>query len=267
MIHVVVNTKGGVGKSTASIQVLSAYLSLSSGGTGLNFVEIDDENKSVNKFSQSSILSNAKIVSTEMLDEFIENSVFQIDDLIIDVGGNKTATMFLNELKKKGGFLAPATYYIPLLDGDQDAMNAEETFKLIREFDKDSRIIYVLNRAVNKNNVELLKRQFIFFFGEEVLDIEEVTKDNKTYYVALNNNDVYKIAGKLQKTIYELSKENHDKEFKEVAELYWEDRNNMEVYKRLRKLQKLKDSANESKELVRTEYANLFSQLDDILGA
>lgn len=264
MIHVVVNTKGGAGKSTAAIQVVAAYLSNLKQGGKVNFVEIDDENKTVTKFANSNIVGQASVISTELIDKFVDDSSFAVDDIVVDVGGNKTATMFLERLKVTGGFIAPSTYYIPLLDGDQDAINADATFKAIREFDTNSRIIYILNRAANKKNKELLERQFIFFFGDEILDIPKVRIDERTFVVALNNADIYKVAGRLQKTIFELAEENYDKEFKELAELYWEDRDNQDVYKRLRIVQKLKDSQRESAIIVHNEYAELFENLDEI---
>ncbi|QOG13035.1 hypothetical protein [Arcobacter sp. FWKO B] len=267
MIHVTISTKGGVGKSTAALQVLSAYVSNKNPDKRLNFVEIDDENRSVAKFSQSKILEFARVVSTEFIEDFIDDSAFASDDIVVDVGGNKTATMFLQTLSKKGGFLDEVTYYIPMMDGDQDAQNAQETFEIIRQFDKKNKIVYVLNRCQKKENKDLLERQFLFYFGNDSLDIQPITKDEKTFEIGINYADIYKVAGKLQKLVYELADEDHQEEFETLAKLYWEDKNNKEVYKKVRKIQKLKDSAREAKELVRNEYLALFNSIDKILEA
>jgi len=265
MINIVVNTKGGVGKSTVSSQFLSAYI-FEKTEVAIEFYEIDDQNESIKSMSNSRILKSAS-VKVENLGKFAEDSIMFENDVIVDVGGNITAVMFLQKLKNLGGFLAPTTYFIPLLDGDQDAKNAADTFRLIREFDKTSKIIYVLNRCTNSRNEELMIREFIDFYGNDVLDVQEIIKDENTSFVALNKNSIYNVVGKLRKTVYEISFDDFEKEYKESAVEFFKDKSNKELYKKVRKLMFLKEQSVIAKELLEVEYAPLFAKLDEIIGA
>ena len=101
----VVNTKGGSAKSTTTTQVGGAYAldkELSS-----KIWEFDDENKDSQNFTKSAIQSEQIVVgdgaeiTTTLRDLFTDNDV---DIKLLDVGGNKTTTIFLEGLKKSRMF-------------------------------------------------------------------------------------------------------------------------------------------------------------------
>jgi len=263
-IHVVSSTKGGVGKSTISSQLLVSFINIAT-GKQVRYFEIDDQNESIKNLKQSAII-NPTIVKTENIAKFVEESIMFDDDVVVDVGGNLTTVMFLAKLKMLGGFLAPTVFYIPLTDGDQDAINAVDTFNKIREFDKDSKIIYVLNRCTNKSNQDLLEREFIDFFGNEVLDVKPIKKDKNTHFIALNKNAIYNVIGKLEKNILEVSGENFDEEYKAAAAEYFKDKTNKELYRKVRKLMFLKEQSTVAKEIIEKEYFTLFKQIEKIIG-
>lgn len=260
MINIVVNTKGGVGKSTTSSQLLTSSIYSRTSKPVLYF-EIDDQNESIKNLASSKII-NSSIIKTENIAKFVEDSISFDEDVVVDVGGNLTAVMFLDKLKMLGGFIAPTTYYIPLTDGDQDAINAAETFKKIREYDKDSHIIYVLNRCTNKSNQDLIEREFIDFFGSEILDVTKIIQDKKSSYISLNRNAIYNLAGKLEKTILELALENYDEEYKAAAKEYYKDKTNTKLYKKVRKLMFLKEQTTIAKSIYDDEYKDLFIEIE-----
>jgi len=260
MINIVVNTKGGVGKSTTSSQLLTSTIYSRTANPVLYF-EIDDQNESIKNLAGSEIIKSL-LIRTENIAKFVEESIAFDEDVVVDVGGNLTAVMFLDKLKMLGGFIAPTTYYIPLTDGDQDAINAAETFKKIREYDKESHIIYVLNRCTNKSNQDLLEREFIDFFGSDILDVPEIIQDDKSSYIAVNRNAIYNLAGKLQKTIFELALENYDEEYKAAAKEYYQDKTNMDLYKKVRKLMFLKEQTTVAKDIYENEYKDLFVEIE-----
>jgi len=262
MINIVVNTKGGVGKSTVSSQLLTSYI-FSKTGKEVEYFEIDDQNESIKNLKGSNVI-NATIVKTENIAKFVEDSIMFDSDIVVDVGGNLTAVMFLDKLKMLGGFIAPTTYYIPLTDGDQDAINAAETFKMIRVYDKTSKIIYVLNKCTNKSNQDLLEREFVDFFGNDILDVETIIKDKKTSYIAVNRNTIYNLAGKLQKTIIELANESYDEEYKKSAKEYYADKTNQELYKKVRKLMFLKEQTTVAGDILNNEYLSLFKDIEKL---
>lgn len=265
MIHVTVQTKGGVGKSAIASQLLTSYIYVNT-QKPVQYFEIDDQNQSIRTLAASTII-DAKLISTENLAKFAEESIMFEDDAIIDVGGNLTATMFLQKLKVLGGFLAPTTFYIPLTDSDQDAINAANTFNLIREFDKNSKIIYVLNKCTNKSNTELLEREFINYYGSDVLDVLPIVKDDRTDMIALNRHHIYGIIGKLQKTIIELGQDDYEEPYRTVAQEFFKDKTNQPLYKELRRLMFLKEQTTIAKQIFKDEYLELFAQITQITKA
>lgn len=263
-VHVVINSKGGVGKSTVSNHLLSAYLYVKNNAEKVKFYEIDDENKSVLRFKDSDVL-DAALISTEMIDSFIEDTFYDTTDLIIDVGGNITATTFLHHLEEFGGFAAQAIYYIPLLDSDQDAANAERTYCRIREFDTKSKIVFVLNRCTNRDNKELVRREFMDFFGEDVLDVPGVPRDENTYVLMINSSHIYRLAGRLGKTVLELSKEDYEEAKNEISIERWNNKDNPLIEKEASLILFLLKQSNIAKRLINGEYKSLFKELDKIL--
>ena len=263
MIDIVINTKGGVGKSSVSSQFLSAYINRKTNGK-VEFYEIDDQNESIKSMSESQILES-NIVKVENVSKFVEESILFENDVVVDVGGNITAVMFLQKLKSLGGFIAPTTYFIPMFDGDQDAKNAADTFNLIREFDKDSKIIYVLNRCTNTSNQELMEREFIDFFGSDVLDVPAIIKDKNTFYIAINKNAIYNVVGKLKKTIMEVALDNYDEEYTKAALEFFADKSNQDLYKKTRRFMFLKEQSIIAKGILENEYDGLFDELDRII--
>ena len=263
MINIVINTKGGVGKSSVSSQFLSAYISKKTENE-VDFFEIDDQNESVKSMSDSKILKSS-IIKVENVSKFVEESILFENDIVVDVGGNITAVMFLQKLKSLGGFITPTIYFIPMFDGDQDAKNAADTFNLIREFDKDSKIIYVLNRCTNTSNQELMEREFIDFFGSDVLDVPAIIKDKNTFHIAINKNAIYNVVGKLKKTIMEVALDNYDEEYKKAALEFFADKSNQDLYKKTRRFMFLKEQSIIAKGILENEYDGLFDELDRII--
>jgi hypothetical protein len=158
-------TKGGVGKSTVAMQVIAPYL-YNRHKKKIRYIEIDDENKDSNTFF------NTKIVDKEIfqthkftnLDELI-----LMDDnheIIVDVGGNKTTSMVLDQVRKVGSF-DNIKWIIPMGDGELDGKNALDTLEKIMTIEgnncSNDKIMFSLTRAVDMNE-EYLQEQFINFF-------------------------------------------------------------------------------------------------------
>lgn len=263
MINIVINTKGGVGKSTVSSQFLSAYI-YDKTNKKVEFYEVDDQNESIKRMAKSSVL-DSNLIKIENLGKFAEDSIMFENDVIVDVGGNITAVMFLQKLKNLGGFISPTTYYIPILDGDQDAQNAADTFKFIREFDKESKIVYVLNRCTNSSNQELMQREFLDFFGNDALDIQEIVKDENTFHIAINKSSLYNVVGKLGMTLREVADCDYNESYRQAAIEFFADKSNPELYKKTRRLMFLKEQSTIAKDILENEYYGLFDKLDEIV--
>ena len=209
MIYIAINTKGGVAKSTTSSQVLANYL-YGKNKQATRLIEIDDENKDSYTFSESKVI-NCEVIPTTKLST-IDDIFYDNEDVIIDVGGNKTATIFLNNLKKVGVF-DKVIFFIPLTNGQQDNLNALETYENIKSIDSKANVIFVLSKVLTDD----LEFEFLHFFGHEFLDtdmaIMKQVKDAK--YFTVNNSVVVGHTRTFNKTIKDIAMNETD--FKELA--------------------------------------------------
>ena len=138
------------------------------------------------------------------------------DAVIIDIGGNKTSSMVLDEIKKIGT-LGKVKWIIPLGDGELDGRNALSTIKKIQQIEDTSNdnIMFALNRAISMDS-DYLEEQFINFFGHRFLSkqasITEVIKDPN--YFSVKNDKVITISRYIGSTVWEMANNNIDFEKK-----------------------------------------------------
>jgi hypothetical protein len=203
---IVSQTKGGVGKSTAAMQVIAPYL-YQRHQKQIKYIEIDDENQDSNTFGQTKIV-NRSILPTIKLNELDE--LILMDDnheVVVDVGGNKITRQVLQELEKVGTF-DNIKWVIPIGDGELDAKNAIKTFELISAVDSkvEQNVIFVLSRAVSMDQ-DYIEEQFINFFGHAYLGSENAIinqiKDAK--YIAIQNDKIITTARYIGSTIWEMA--------------------------------------------------------------
>ena len=174
---IIPQTKGGVGKSTVAMQVIAPYL-YKKHGKKITYIEIDDENNDSKSFTRTEIV-NKKMLGTNRITELDE--LILMDDkheVIVDVGGNKTSSLVLDEIKKVGSF-GNVKWIIPLGDGELDGKNAIATMKKIRKIEKnpEENMIFALTRAISMDE-DYYKEQYINFFGHKYssLVLDEIKK-------------------------------------------------------------------------------------------
>lgn len=212
-IHI--NSKGGVGKSTTSNQVTAAYI-YDRMKIKADLVEIDDENSDSATFHNSDIM-DIRLIHTDDIDS-LENLLLDNDPhSIIDVGGNKTATFFLEEVKKLE-LGEDKTWFIAIDDGEQAAQNAIEIYAEIKDIDEEANIIFVLGRSFSMNKLSV-QDQFINFFGNRYLENASkhsiLAKIPDAQYIIIRNSLAIKLSRYLNKTAYEIAKSETD--FKDKA--------------------------------------------------
>ena len=211
---VVINTKGGVGKSTISVQVGATYLYATTRQKVEHF-EFDDENQDAAAFYDSSILNihHEKVERAE-LREKITDTLVDYENVVIDVGANKTATKFLDALIDSGMLNMLDLIIIPLMDGENDAISAANTYFKIREANKDVKILFALNRV---NTTRDLRAQFNIFLGDprEVFNdkgIIDTIPEIDRNYIKLTDSDAIKYSKNFGKSVWELAKIDRDLE-------------------------------------------------------
>lgn len=211
---ITINSKGGVGKSTTSMQVIAPFLYQQIGNKKVNFVELDDENQDSTTFAKSELVDAQRIqitgtdLDSKLLDIIVDN-----ENIIIDVGGNKTTTFVIESLSNTGIIAALDLIVIPLGDGEQDASNAIKLYERVRKLNSEIKIVFVLSRVDTMMDLEM---QFFDFFGDKqgrVDDreglIDKIASTDQNI-IKVQNSDVIKYSRAFGITAYELSEKPVD---------------------------------------------------------
>ncbi len=208
---IIPQTKGGVGKSTVAMQIIAPYL-YKKHGKKVTYIEIDDENNDSESFTRTQIVDK-RMLGTNKLSELDE--LILMDDnheVIVDVGGNKTSSLVLEEIKKVGSY-GNIKWIIPLGDGELDGKNAIATMKKIKKIEKnpEKNMIFALNRAINIEP-DYVEEQFINFFGHKYLENNSVICDfvKDPNFFAVKNDKVITMSRYLGSTVWEMAYNNTD---------------------------------------------------------
>jgi len=249
----VINTKGGASKSTTAFQVSSAYML----SKGLNFkhIELDDENRDAEVFTKSKIASEQMKVGTgDDLNNTIRNLLLNNENLVIDVGGNKTTTLFLENLKKTRMYRLIDLFVIPSSGGSQDIKNLIKTYKMVKEINPDAKVLFVLSRVRNPKRI---KFQYANFFQNNKID------EKDKHYIILKDSDVVDLSRNLKKSIYEIVQ---DEETKKALEKKFDDallKNDTQTIENLSILLEIMDEAQSFFD----DYIKVgFNKLDELLN-
>lgn len=200
----VINTKGGVGKTTASVELFAPYLFLNNDMQKVGVYSFDEENF-LNSFYESSeilFINSHKVNNVDMEDK-LGDIILEQKPIVIDVGANKTTTITLKALENTGLIHAFDIIAIPITDGEQDVLNAKSVYNSIKRMDKQIQVVFVLSRYVQDRDLFL---QFESFFEE----LHPILQEKDKYYIPLKDSDAIKHAKKARKTVYELSFDRTD---------------------------------------------------------
>ncbi|WP_419770476.1 MAG: AAA family ATPase [Candidatus Marinarcus sp.] len=208
---IIPQTKGGVGKSTVAMQIIAPFL-YKMHGKKVTYIEIDDENNDSQSFTRTDIV-NKRMLGTNKLTELDE--LILTDDnheIIVDVGGNKTSSLVLDEIKKIGTY-DNVKWIIPLGDGELDGKNAIATMNKIKKIEKNAEknMFFALNRAISME-ADYIEEQFINFFGHKYLNSDSVICDfvKNPNYFPVKNDKVITISRYLGSTVWEMAFNNTD---------------------------------------------------------
>lgn len=157
----VINTKGGSGKSTTSMQLLAPWVLERTGKAAV--VELDDENHDSADFTDSAIQSERVRVGKEVDAEFaIDEMMARTDDayVIADIGGNRTSSMALQHIGSRGYDAFIDMIVIPVSSPGQDVLNAKKTLDHVRDLmpDYDGKVLMVMTRTTSEDVRTVRKR-------------------------------------------------------------------------------------------------------------
>ena len=250
MTIAVVNTKGGASKSTVAFQVAAA--SFLAKNQEVQLIEFDDENKDSETFSSSKIESyQVEIGDGTDIEEVLKNTllVSSSENLVIDVGGNKTTTIIIDGLKKTRLYRKIDLFIIPMSGGHQDLKNAQKTYELIKDFGVP--VIFALSRV---RNPKRLKFQYGEFF--------KVFPDEK--YLVLKESDVIDLSRRNAKSIYEIA---FDEEEKKIIEDMLDDAFDNDDNRRIAQFSTVLQIYDESEEYAEKILKPAFEVIEQLVSA
>lgn len=191
----VLNTKGGASKSTVSFQVGCTYFL--DKGLPVQLLEFDDENKDSEHFSKSKIESKQiEVNAGDGLNDRLREILLNDENLVLDVGGNKTTTLVLEALKSSRMYRKIDLFIIPMSGGSQDVKNAIKTYNMIKEIDKSAKVIFALSRVRNPKRISFQYRDYF---------VTSESKENEHF--VLNDSDVIDMSRNEQRSVYEIAKD------------------------------------------------------------
>lgn len=200
MNFIVANNKGGTGKTITTTNLAAL---LHAQGRNFKVIELDSVNKSF-ILPNSDFLTPERAVSITInkADAAINDMLFDLMsddslDFIIDVGGGPDTASVLDlilplDLQK--------TYIIPLLKIKMYIENALTTYEQIND---PQNTVFLLNQYTNLENI---KSEFKYFFGDKYMGIEPVSpifKTAKTIYMPFS--ELFQIASDDSQTILDLA--------------------------------------------------------------
>lgn len=208
----VINTKGGAGKSTVCMQLVAPFL-FTQKQEEVVIYEFDDENRESRSFGGSRIARSHRVhVDKKDLRDEVTEILINDETLCIDVGANKTSATLLSAIIDSGMIYRLDLVVIPLMDGEIDASNAIEIYKLLKESSPELSVVFVLGRV---NVARELVCQFDLFLGDQrglfnqVGLIEEVQEGDRDF-ILFHDTDAIKYSRVFGVTIWELAQINAD---------------------------------------------------------
>lgn len=210
-----ISTKGGVGKSTASVQMIVPALFELGNGAKVRLCECDDENSDSLSYGASQLFTRNLIgVDTPVLREELFEILASSGCTCIDVGGNKSTALVLEALSSSGAIGFVDLAIIPLLDGEQDGINAIDVYRRLKLLSPKLPVLFLLNRV---KNIHYIQHQFENYFGDvrgifrninAVIDcIDSGTGDT---HIAMLESDMVKYSRRFGLSVYEIASQERD---------------------------------------------------------
>jgi len=203
---VCVSNKGGVGKTSVSTQILVPYL-FSKGNKPIDFITIDDVNSTADTLEDTKIMNIHELASDdrESLVEFLNSA----ESCVFDIGGNKTANDIINEIGESE-IVDDVWWVIPLGDGDEDVLNAIDTYQIIALNDASPKVMFALTKVMSHSE-ESYTKQFLYVFGHKYNKVKRTLWGaiGSHPYLIMPGIDNFNIGKSLKRTMYELGSDDY----------------------------------------------------------
>lgn len=203
----VVNTKGGVGKSTVSMQLVVPYLYQKT-NIPVSYFEFDDENEDSISFEKSKLIWLERVsVAGKDLREEVRDILLLENNIVLDIGANKTAVYVLSALIETGMIYALDSVVVPLMDGELDATSALHMYQKVKNANPDIKVVFVLNRWNENREIE---SQFDIFLGDkygffDTKGVINYIEEKDRNYIVLADSDAIKYSRAFGMTLWEFA--------------------------------------------------------------
>lgn len=169
-IIAVIGTKGGIGKTKISTQILPVAFAQAK-FENWELIEMDNNNQTSKSLAKSELLKDRfKTLNLKQSEEELENIVSELElfdqnkKFIFDVGGGDDTRVFLKLLKKEN-LIEKTLFILPYMADFEALQNLEDTIKLVQNND----FFIILN------NIELdSTNHSIFTRGNEEMGVESM---------------------------------------------------------------------------------------------
>jgi hypothetical protein len=184
----VINSKGGTGKTTFALNIALPYLH-KKGASNIQYWDVDIANKEA--LNINSELFSLKVLNPEELKELRIPK-----NTVLDVGGNINALQTLELLDATEKIRRFDVVVIPLAKGEQDATNAVEIYNAVKNTSFQGKFIFALSSVVDPENY---KREFFEFFGATSYPgkVEQIAEEDRNIFIVPYSTEIRRV-----KTLY-----------------------------------------------------------------
>ena len=145
-LHILVSTKGGVGKTTIATNIISGFLH-SKTNQVIDILEVDNNN--VSNSLKSSTVVNFKSFNLLQGEDKIAEHLFKVLDgknAVVDAGGGDDSLKVI-EIVANLMMIDDSVFYIPFLKNKSGMKNVIQTYKAIRLHSESAKIVFVFNQV------------------------------------------------------------------------------------------------------------------------
>jgi len=160
----VVNDRGGVGKSTVAQQIIAPYLFSVSGNKKVPYYSLESKDEG---FTETNIIIPSYMeVKKETFDNLFISLFSRNESSIFDIGCEKTSETVLNSLVNTGLIYGVDLFVIPLTNGKKEANAVKKIYEFIKHHNVGAKFLFVLNKVRNGYTYEESCLHFIDFLGD-----------------------------------------------------------------------------------------------------
>jgi len=190
-IWIVVNSKGGVGKTFTAREFIATMLHYFT-KKQITLLFVDDNNNVSTKDNDVFRIEKYNVKDGIEASQTSFFNVLNGEHVVIDAGGGNDTNFIIDGITQLG-LNEYVRFIIPILKDEDDVENLVKTHSRIRNVAPDAEITIVLNKATSTDK-ETLKCDFPFLFKDKELlsdDIKKIMSDKKVSIATIVETELF----------------------------------------------------------------------------